>query len=428
MMDELGQGDQSYGEAHVVQPEKKSSGLGVSAYYTYLVQAKLVEENWSSRKRYSDFEWLRSALAKCFPGVRIPPLPKKQGAAENLLAKTGRVDDTFIESRRVGLEDFLQRCFQRKELCIDSKLLKGFLGTADEQEMDEFRGKIDKISVSGRCQKYSQIYEDLKDAELPDEDRISPFRTFLEDQTKQLRELADGYKQVVDAQQAVTTALSSAHLKLAAISHSESGNLATAGFAKHERKDLVEGLSQQNKLMQASPSMNYDVLFEAAERELLEAEAMQEAVDSIDHLQQELDAARARAEHLGQSLKNVMDGGEIPSTGTGVARMLGMAKPKDREQKIAEMKAEHEQKQKDVTAFEEFHRLAQKVLVCREIKSFYNEKVEGHRKAKAAFAGLSQRTAEDFCKIWGGLVLEKTVIHGYPAEIEAAPEPDVEYE
>merc|ERR1712151_1364074 len=129
---------------------------------------------------------------------------------------------------------------------------------------------------------------------------------------------------------------------------------------------------------------------------------------------------------MGTTLKKVVDGGEIPSTGTGVARMLGIAPKKDREQRIAEMKADHEQKQKDVVSTEEFYRAARTVLVCHEIDSFFKEKVAGHRQARDSFASVSQKTAERLANIWGetGTASQS---HGSP---EAAPiaEPVNEWE
>ncbi|CAK0849114.1 unnamed protein product [Prorocentrum cordatum] len=85
------------GQAWVERPE--TAGSAVNRYTTYLVRGTLGREEaaFSSRRRYSDFEWLRKALVANFPGVRVPPLPRKQRA--------GRFEDAFVEARRSGLED-----------------------------------------------------------------------------------------------------------------------------------------------------------------------------------------------------------------------------------------------------------------------------------------------------------------------------------
>jgi sorting nexin-3/12 len=54
----------------------------------------------SVRRRYSDFEWLKDALERESTRVNIPSLPGK--------VFTNRFSDEVIETRRRGLERFLQ--------------------------------------------------------------------------------------------------------------------------------------------------------------------------------------------------------------------------------------------------------------------------------------------------------------------------------
>ncbi|CAG8534692.1 11549_t:CDS:2 [Funneliformis caledonium] len=56
----------------------------------------------SVRRRYSDFEWFRDVLERESSRVNIPSLPGK--------VFTNRFTDEVIESRREGLERFLQMC------------------------------------------------------------------------------------------------------------------------------------------------------------------------------------------------------------------------------------------------------------------------------------------------------------------------------
>ncbi|XP_061106389.1 sorting nexin-12-like isoform X1 [Conger conger] len=61
------------------------------------------------RRRYSDFEWLKNELERDSKIV-VPPLPGK--ALKRQLpfrADEGIFDDSFIEERRVGLEQFINR-------------------------------------------------------------------------------------------------------------------------------------------------------------------------------------------------------------------------------------------------------------------------------------------------------------------------------
>ncbi|KAH0483110.1 MAG: hypothetical protein KVP17_004801 [Porospora cf. gigantea B] len=70
-------------------------------YTTFLLSGNVDDFNFSVRKRYSDFVWLRQRLQESYPGTLIPPLPAKQ--------KMGRFTDEFIEHRRHQLELFLVR-------------------------------------------------------------------------------------------------------------------------------------------------------------------------------------------------------------------------------------------------------------------------------------------------------------------------------
>jgi len=75
-------------------PEKHSGGFFTSAYMTYIVTTE--PQNFKVKRRYSDFEWLRSMLINHFPGICIPPIPNK------------RYSDRFIESFVYKRMRFLQ--------------------------------------------------------------------------------------------------------------------------------------------------------------------------------------------------------------------------------------------------------------------------------------------------------------------------------
>ena len=81
----------------IVKPEKKEGGLFSKSYITYLVITEPF--NYEVRRRYSDFEWLRSTLANQFPTFWIPPIPFKN--------YSDRFDNEFIDKRMRYLEKFL---------------------------------------------------------------------------------------------------------------------------------------------------------------------------------------------------------------------------------------------------------------------------------------------------------------------------------
>ncbi|KAJ1985509.1 Sorting nexin-3 [Dimargaris cristalligena] len=71
------------------------------------------------RRRYSDFEWFRDMLERETSKVNIPPLPGK--------VFTNRFTDEVIETRRLGLERFLQIVAGHPLLQTGSKVLAAFV-------------------------------------------------------------------------------------------------------------------------------------------------------------------------------------------------------------------------------------------------------------------------------------------------------------
>mmetsp|Transcript_53472 Transcript_53472/g.83261 ORF Transcript_53472/g.83261 Transcript_53472/m.83261 type:complete len:258 (+) Transcript_53472:3-776(+) len=252
-------------------------------------------------------------------------------------------------------------------------------------------------------------------------------KALLTSQTGQLRDLVNGLKDAVDAQQSVTKAVANSQSHLAAVLHTESLSGCIRAEGMSARTELVSALREQRDAMQAFPAMHYDLLLSATERELLEAEAMLEALNSLEVLQKDLEDTQRRVENLGHTLQSVLDGGEIPSTGTGVARMLGIAPKKDREERIAQMKADHEKLKNEVASIKEFQQLARVVLVCLEIDRYFQEKMAEQRKVKDTFASLSRKAAERLMSAWESKG-ELLTSPGYPAQFPSAATDDVEYD
>lgn len=80
-------------------------GDGVNAYTSYRVTTKSpsTEGEVYVIRRFSDFEWLHDRVGDLYKGAIVPPLPDK-----NVLEKF-RFTREFVESRRRGLESFINR-------------------------------------------------------------------------------------------------------------------------------------------------------------------------------------------------------------------------------------------------------------------------------------------------------------------------------
>ena len=83
-------------DARIVNPEQVREFF--SSYTIYTVTSPLIEGG--VKRRYSDFDWMRTILVARFHGMAVPLLPEKR--------VVGNTGDAFIEERRRGLTYWLQ--------------------------------------------------------------------------------------------------------------------------------------------------------------------------------------------------------------------------------------------------------------------------------------------------------------------------------
>lgn len=90
---------------------------------------------WTVRRKYSDFEWLKSILAKIFPGLVIPPLPAEPTAdsKSSLVSASNK-----LQVHRSLLQFFLQEVFLQKEL-RNSRYFEVFLSLENSTDFDVYR-------------------------------------------------------------------------------------------------------------------------------------------------------------------------------------------------------------------------------------------------------------------------------------------------
>ncbi|CAG8566525.1 6199_t:CDS:2 [Acaulospora morrowiae] len=120
--------DEMYGipenflEIEVRNPQTHGFGRKMFTDYEIVCKTNIPAfklKNSSVRRRYSDFEWFRDVLERETSRVNIPPLPGK--------VFTNRFADEVIETRREGLERFLQIVAGHPLLQTGSKVLSAFI-------------------------------------------------------------------------------------------------------------------------------------------------------------------------------------------------------------------------------------------------------------------------------------------------------------
>lgn len=123
----------------------------MSSYVLYVVQTE--PHGYSTRRRYSDFVWLRETLLKTYPGLFVPALP-----SDSMSSKIGSRDGPknaagdFVRSRMALLDLFCQNICQIPFLRSDNAL-QAFL---QEQQDKDFKAAVERINKSNLAAETTQ--------------------------------------------------------------------------------------------------------------------------------------------------------------------------------------------------------------------------------------------------------------------------------
>ncbi|BFZ56581.1 Sorting nexin, cytoplasm-to-vacuole targeting pathway/endosomal sorting [Savitreella phatthalungensis] len=110
---------ESGGQIYIPDAGKNQEGHGSHIVY------KIRTGDLEARRRYSDFESLRSNLARLYPCVVVPPIPEKQSLTDYTAGPAkAREDANLIEHRKRMLEVFLRRLSAHKDLRSEPVFLK----------------------------------------------------------------------------------------------------------------------------------------------------------------------------------------------------------------------------------------------------------------------------------------------------------------
>lgn len=107
----------------IVDAQKTTDHVGASNFIVYVIRSG----NDEAKRRYSEFEALRSALVKLHPTLIIPPIPSKHTLSDYAVKQSkAKEDATIIARRKRMLQSFLRRCASHPEL-QQSQVLRKFL-------------------------------------------------------------------------------------------------------------------------------------------------------------------------------------------------------------------------------------------------------------------------------------------------------------
>lgn len=89
----------------------------IDDHILYIIEVSSGIKKWTVYRRFRDFYFLDKQLRKCFPKIKIPPLPAKRFFGSS-------TDKEFVESRKEQLESYLttivgiQSIWTRNELAL----------------------------------------------------------------------------------------------------------------------------------------------------------------------------------------------------------------------------------------------------------------------------------------------------------------------
>lgn len=130
----------------VSNPEKIDGGFFSKAYVIYLVTTK--ELNFSVKRRYSDFEWLREIFSEQFPNLIIPPIPLKNFS--------DRFNEEFIEKRKRYLQKFIHS-IDNNPVLANTSIYYDFISCKSEDEFNTKKKHHSKSKAPSKLQDVKTI-------------------------------------------------------------------------------------------------------------------------------------------------------------------------------------------------------------------------------------------------------------------------------
>ena len=135
----------------VTNPEKVSGGIFSKSFISYTLETQPF--NFKTKKRYSDFLWLRKTLSLMYSNCVIPPLCKKN--------YVDRFNETLINKRMRSIEKFLNGLLIHP-LIKNIQILFDFLSVQNEEDFYKKKKKYGKITSPTHVGEIKTVEGDIK--------------------------------------------------------------------------------------------------------------------------------------------------------------------------------------------------------------------------------------------------------------------------
>ena len=135
----------------VSDPEKVNGGIFSKSFISYTIETQPF--GLRTKKRYSDFLWLRNTLALMYSNCVIPPLCKKN--------YVDRFSEALINKRMRSIEKFLNGLLIHP-LIKNSQILFDFLSVENESDFNKKKKKYGKITGPTHIGEIKTLEGDIK--------------------------------------------------------------------------------------------------------------------------------------------------------------------------------------------------------------------------------------------------------------------------
>ena len=129
----------------VTVSEPQTTKKMMNSYVTYSVFTK--QFGYVIRRRYSDFQWLRSTLMQRYTGMLIPPLPPRGADSMSTAADSStKQDSKFVQRRMRALAKFLSEVVANPFLRGDASVIQ-FLSNQVEKDFEKAKATTSQTNM-----------------------------------------------------------------------------------------------------------------------------------------------------------------------------------------------------------------------------------------------------------------------------------------
>ena len=167
---------------------------GLNKYVLYAVRGADRDGTFEIYRRFSDFNTLRKAMVKRWPGVYVPPIPEKKAV--------GNMDSKFIEERRSLLEKFCLKVAELPHLFYSDEF-KLFTRSSNI-DLEKALNALPEVNPEELIKKYELNFSQLSGKEINTEIvlKITSFQNYAKKIASMLTNFRDIAKKTAKARQA----------------------------------------------------------------------------------------------------------------------------------------------------------------------------------------------------------------------------------